>query len=200
MNDTIGAGQVSQAWTTLANTSAQPTFIRRYLSEPLGVNTFGSGALSFCRVGVGLQESSTNSTFAINAKLWIWRPSTGSIVATLSDVGTAATPSAVTTEQWLVPNPTLTAGTSADGDVLVVEIWRSTATQSMATAYTNTFYYDGATVPSLTTATTTGVTDAASLVYFCTTVGSGVPIAVQMSAGVAANPPYRNPMVQLLPQ
>lgn len=199
MNDTIGASQVSQAWTTLANQNAQPTFVRRYLSEPLGVNSFGTGGLANAALFGGLQQSNTNSRFAPTFKLWIWRPSTGDIVATLRDSNGDSSPPSSTAEQWRGFTSAISSGTSSDGDVLVMEFWRGQTTQLMSTAYTDTFYYDGTVVTSLTTSGAS-TSDAASLLYFYSS--EGTPVAVEMSSGAPppSNPPYRNPMPPLLAQ
>lgn len=190
MDGSLGAGQVSQAWTTLANTSAQPTFIRRFISDPIGVNTFGVDPLASISWFWSGSESNTNSNFYAHAKVWLWRPSTGAIVATLYDAPPPGVSEFSTSQSGLAAGGTSGAGalasaTSADGDVVVVEWWRSTTTQSMGTAYTNTVFYDGTQDAAMTS-------NAGS--YFTFANAAGLVQPVEMSSGVPAAtsmPPQR---------
>jgi hypothetical protein len=174
MDANLGASQTSIALTSLANTSAQPSWFRRFLSAPIGAQTISNAQT--VTIACGASESSTNSNFLVNAGVYVWRPSGGgSLVGSLTPQNwggpAAAEPS--TAETWVTGSVGSESAsvTSQDGDVLVVEIWRDSSTQSMSTAYTNTFFYDGT--------TETSASNAASYIDFSTAIvmsgGGGAP-------------------------
>lgn len=152
MNGTIGTAQASIAKTTLANTADQAVPIGRWLSDPIAAQTI-AGAQTLT-IHCGGSQSNTSSSFTITLNVQLWRPSTGAVVGAIFDSNHAT--------GALLPSPTgtveadesqtvsSTAQTAQDGDVLVLELWRSHIAQGMATAYTNTIYYDGTTEGSAT--------------------------------------------------
>ncbi len=147
MNGTIGVAQTSVVGTCNATTSAQSQWLRRYVSPPLVGGTMQSTATP--TIFAGAAESNTNSNFSVTQVLAIWRPTTGAIVGRLCDLsGTGAV--STTTEAAINWGPTLSTLTWLDGDLLVAEIWRASTAQSMSTAYTNTFFYDGTSATSAT--------------------------------------------------
>lgn len=209
MDGSIGVSQQSGSWTTLANQTAQPTFVRRFISEPLGVNNFGSGGLAHGRLFCATQMSSTNSRLEPVPKLWIWRPSDGSIVATLMDQNGGLGSGSSTSETWRFWDTSgtgaLTAGTSADGDVLVCELWRSTLTQTHSSGYTNTLYYDG-TTDGFAASPAGVVASAGTCLWFDSdanmeAAGSRTATPVEMSSGAPPpRVPYRSQMPTLIAQ
>lgn len=157
MDDTAGVSQVSVAATSLATTGTpDPIWFRRFVSPPLAAQTIASGAWTLSGAG---SESSTNSNFQFNfGSLYAWRPGTGAIVGSwvfdrttqsdaLTEFGTTQTALAPVLSAGVVSSVTLQGG-----DVLVYELWgdHTSFGQGMATAYTNTLFYDGTTEASTT--------------------------------------------------
>jgi hypothetical protein len=146
-NDTIGALQTSSLITATANTSLQNWGHRRFVSAPLAAHTFaaadGNWTFSFAAA-----ESNTNHNSSITISLSTWRPSTGLIVSSgLFSSGASLSSTSETVHSVSVS----TLGTTSiiDGDILIIEI-TDRFTQSMSSAYTSTFYYDGTTEASAT--------------------------------------------------
>lgn len=146
-NDTIGAAQTSVQITALANTSLQRWGYRRYVSSPLAAQTFATADGNWTFSWASL-ESNTNHNGAGACHIYLWRPSTGLRIGTVFAVPSASITS--TTQQALSATDTM-SGTQAilDGDILVFEV-SDVFTQSMSTAYTSTFFYDGTTEASTT--------------------------------------------------
>jgi len=144
MNTVIGVAQASLAGTTLNNTAAQTGLLGMFISPPLsGAQTVGGGTMV---LNTADKESNAAANFWIDGlNVYVWRPSTGTKVGTLRDArnlgGTEATTGETVTH---ISGITSTGISASDGDVLVCEVWAE-HTQSMATAYTATFYYDGTT-------------------------------------------------------
>jgi hypothetical protein len=151
MNDTIGVAQVTATLATLANTSSQTALIRRFMSAPIAAQTIASQNII---VRFAASQSSTNSTFWSGpVVVAVWRPGTGAVVGrfwdtTLAVETTTATTQTAYTHTRLAAN--VTGVTAQDGDILVVELWRSTQLQTMSTSYNNFIYYDGTTEGSNT--------------------------------------------------
>lgn len=183
MNGTIGVFQASGLLTTLANTNPQPSLIHRFLSDPIAAQTIASQLVS---VKLGVAESNLNSNVHLVAIVAVWRPSDGSIVGRIWDGGGSSTaePAVAATEES--QNTSLNGTTSvvaADGDVIVCEVWRDSTIQAMATAYTNTAFYDGTVEGS--------ASDNAAYLLFANDVAMFT---------APARVPYTNPMPQLLAQ
>jgi hypothetical protein len=142
MDATIGVLQHSVALTTLANTVDQSTPIARFLSAPIAAQTIAVQTIGY---HFAHQQSNTNSNFDSVCVLAVWRPGTGTVVGRLLDsVSTGLLANGGTTSEAAGSNSQFsTAVTSQDGDVLVAELWRAVTIQGMATAYTDTVFYDG---------------------------------------------------------
>lgn len=149
MNQTLGLAQVSPALTTLAVTTLQRNWFRRFVSRPLAAQTLPTGRWAI--QGVAFESNAASNMLMWGAVLKVWRPSTGAVVATLLDnpqlgsvePGTAAT--LITTNTTSIPGVAVN-----DGDILLVELWAAN-TQGGATARTNTIRYDGTTESSTAT-------------------------------------------------
>lgn len=145
MDTAIGAAQASLAGTTLAQTAAQIGLLGMWVSPPLsGAQTVGGGTMV---LNAADQESNASANFWANSvNVYVWRPSTGAKVGTVLD----ATGSLGGTEGGTGETVTHITGiassavSASDGDVVVCELWGH-HTQSMATAYTATVYFDGTT-------------------------------------------------------
>jgi hypothetical protein len=157
MDPVAGKAQTSIAGTSSASTSAQNGFIGMWVSRPLsGSQTVGGGTLT---INVADAESNTSANFFVNsANIYVWRPSTGAKVGTLTDAigggitGSSTEATAASTEQVSTFTLSTSSVSALDGDVVVVELWAS-FTQAMATAYTCTTYYDGTTTNTTENAT-----------------------------------------------
>lgn len=155
MDEKIGSLQTSTVGTTLADAvTSQSMLIQRFTSPPLKPFTPTLAWNAWLRVGNA--ESNLNCNFRLSAVLSIVRPSTDATVGVMWHSGffTGAEPLAAGAEEDSTEQNANGPGytsTTAWGDVLLLEVWRQAATQAMATAYTNTVFYDGTTEGSATT-------------------------------------------------
>lgn len=180
MNTTIGTSQSSLSLTTSGQTTAQNNFVGFFVSETLNVNqTVGGGNIILNTAD--LEESLASNWWMNGLCVYVWRPSTAEVVGYIRDYqgvslgGTEAT--AAGSEQVThITGITSSAVNAVAGDVIVAEIW-ATATQGMATAYTNNFYFDGTTVNTTENAV---VTSQASFIEFTENLTFGRPSTANM--------------------
>ena len=147
LDTNLGTAQQVQTYTTFAGTVAQQQPLIRFVSMPLAAQTIG-GTIGFYGAS---SASNAASAFSVTWCLGVWRPSTGVLVGMLYDgvnlgQGTATVGSSETT--FGMAGITPTAVPMQDGDVLVLEVWRNNNAQTMATSYTNSFFFDGNTIGS----------------------------------------------------
>lgn len=148
MDAAIGGAQTSRLITTLAQTGTQSAMIARFLSAPIAAQTIASQTIT---VRLGASEANANSDFLPLAVIAVWRPGTGALVGRIADLVSSGSTEPGTGETAISFQILATNGIVVlDGDVLVFEIWRAANTQVMATAYTNTVFYDGTTEGSTT--------------------------------------------------
>jgi hypothetical protein len=182
MDATIGAGaETSKVLTTIADTAAQASLLVRFLSDPIAAQTIAAQTVTF---DLSRVESNANSNFACLAVIAVWRPTGGSVVGRIADLALNLGLNSSTTKAAGSASQTSTSVTAANGDILVLEVWRDATVQAMATAYTNSYFYDGTTESS--------ITSEASFISFTT------PITMSGGGAPAEQPVHRNPMVQLL--
>lgn len=167
--DVVGAANpdTESSITAAANQTAQQLEHRRFVSRPLAAHTFdsadGNWTWSYAR-----SESNTLHNGRLTLTVYAWRPGTGARVGTAGQLaakdGTAMSATAETADSvtftWSAGNPV----TIQDGDILVFEV-NTGFTQSMSTAYTDQFAYDGTTEASSTTCASF-VTPPAALTLF----------------------------------
>ena len=143
-----GSAQQTATITDAAAATHQILGFRRFVSRPLAAHTFAAadGNWTF---SCAVLESNTNHAGFAAVDIYPWRPSTGlqvgaAILLTLSvsETGTTQTAQSVT--------GTSTANSIVDGDILVFDVYDN-ANQTMATAYTASFFYNGTTEASTTT-------------------------------------------------
>jgi hypothetical protein len=136
---------VESTITSLANSVQQCWGHRRFLSRPLASQTINSGnwVFSYART-----ESSLNHNMAIGCTKYFFRPSTGLVVGSV-DTATGTEPSVAAAEQTHFFSINENGITIVDGDIVIFDVW-SLFTQSMSTAYTDQFAYDGTTEGSTT--------------------------------------------------
>jgi hypothetical protein len=166
--------------TTSGQTTAQNNFVGFFVSETLNVNqTVGGGNIILNTAD--LEESLASNWWMNGLCVYVWRPSTAEVVGYIRDYqgvslgGTEAT--AAGSEQVThITGITSSAVNAVAGDVIVAEIW-ATATQGMATAYINNFYFDGTTVNTTENAV---VTSQASFIEFTENLTFGIPSTANM--------------------
>ncbi len=169
---------IESTFTSTANTLAQIWGHRRFVSAPLAAHTFATGDGNWTFSFAAL-EGSTNHAGVFVCTVYAWDPTGGArrgtgnqlvnqIFASLTATGETAYSS---TQVWS------TSLTINDGDILVFDVVDS-FTQSMATAYTSNFAYNGTTEASTTTCASF-VTPPAALTLF--TAGASVIPDVTMA-------------------
>lgn len=155
--DVIGTANpdIESTITSNADTNTQNWGHRRFVSRPLAAqsipfNTPISWHFSYART-----ESNLNHNQSIRCQVYAWRPSTGARVGSASTnivEFDGAEPTVAAAEQ--VENITGLIGSVSlsiqNGDILVFDVG-TVFTQGMATAYTESFAYDGTTEASTTT-------------------------------------------------
>src|SRR5215831_17690509 len=149
MNGTKGTAQVAPTLTSLASTSRQNNWFRRFISPALAAQTVPAGTTSLWNIWIGASASNSSGGWSCTRGcIYVWRPSTGALVGKIMDLPTSTgTPSAVSTSEVIAAAGAFNGTADVvcqDGDVLVCEVWGG-GTQGMATAYTWTLGYDGTT-------------------------------------------------------
>jgi hypothetical protein len=152
MDAVLGVAEVQASSTTNATSGAvQRHFARMFCTRPLsGAQTVAAGGGNTAGFFGAWQESNTNVNLGTaHFRVYVWRPGTGAkvgdVITTSGGVSPGAEPSANTETNIGALNTILCSAVSAsDGDVVIVELWMS-FTQGMATNYTVSYFYDGAT-------------------------------------------------------
>lgn len=161
MDTTIGTTIPYSVWsnTTLAATTAQTNnFSYRYISPPLAAQTIGDGTASWMMQMDGGTSNATNCVWnGIILYLGIWRPSTGAAVATWTTTATTVHGAQITAtaSPWTLYGAvggvafitSAAALTCQAGDILVME-FGYVVTQTKATSYTVSVYYNSTTEDS----------------------------------------------------
>jgi hypothetical protein len=165
MNTTIGTSQTSVALTTNATLSAQNYYFTRFVSEELsgGITSIAANTWT---LNIATQQSSASARFPttngskVYATCYVWRPSTSSKIGDIFD-GQNISAITVSTTTEVSRHLTYTGAAVAgvqDGDVICYEAFFQ-VTQTAASAFTDTVFYDGTTV---TTTNNTAVSSHAS--------------------------------------
>lgn len=157
--------------TAAANTTAQVLSLRRFVSRPLAARTFASsdGSWTF---DFACFDSNTSHNQGIQANIYAWRPGTGARVGTGAQQALIVPilTSATTETHFSSTISWTTSLTILDGDILVFEVSDS-FTQSMSSAYTTSFSYNGTTEASITTCASF-ITPPSALTLFTPAAGS----------------------------
>lgn len=161
-----GSLMQAAAFTTIATTTTQTALLYIGATQPLASNqTVGGGAMI---LNAADSETNTNTNFWTNSlNVYVWRPSTKSVVgyvrdATGASIGGAEPTAAGSIQVTNITGITSSAVSAQAGDIVVVEVW-ARITQGMGTAYGGSFYYDGSTVNTTENAV---VTNHASFIEF----------------------------------
>jgi hypothetical protein len=141
LSTTKGNSDVSTSITSLAQTAHQDGYIARFTSDPLTAQTIPAQSWT-CAIKCQESNASANAFFVLS--LYIWRPSTSSVVGYIYDSDTALSTEWPTTAAGRVFTISGAAITTQNNDVLVLEVWYH-ATQGQSQSYTNRIYYNGAT-------------------------------------------------------
>jgi hypothetical protein len=144
LDASIGASNFSHDKSSDATVSTRSNYMGRFTSAALAAQTFGSGTWT---LAIELSEANVNADSFLACSVYVWRPSSSSVVGFIydntADLGTEWGSSRTGKVQ------TFTGAdiTCLENDVLVVEVWRQTdATgQAMATAYTQSIFFNGGT-------------------------------------------------------
>lgn len=151
MNTRIGTAQTSIALTSNATVSAQDYYFTKFVSDTLsGISSITAQTWNYAFAAT---ESNASANYpvsggpaAVYINVYVWRPSTGAKVGTILDGNTSAFVGEATSGEashFGTFSGSLVSSVS-DGDVIICEIWFR-ITQAAATAYTDTFYFDGTT-------------------------------------------------------
>lgn len=165
-----GTSETSFVVNGIAFNGTQSSWVTKFISPPL-VNVTQINAVTWTSA-TAKKESSTNSNFGgMLFCLYVWRPSTNSKVGNniydASGEGGFAEPASANTQRLGKGNLTYAGGGAQvtgveNGDVLVLEVFLRKS-QTVATAYIDTWYYDG-TNEHDGTSTGTTITDIASYI------------------------------------
>ncbi len=126
---------------------------RRFVTPPLAAVTFagtdGNWTWSFACFESNTNHNGTSGA-PFNANAYLWRPSSGARVGTTQINFTA--PNLASTTEVAQTDTGTWSGTQAiiDGDIIVFDVYTAFQ-QSMATAYTDSYCYNGTTESSTTT-------------------------------------------------
>lgn len=139
-----GSAETTCGGSGLAQTGAQSNFFTSFSSDALAGQTIAAQTWTFAAC---LNEGNTDANSFIVLSLYVYRAGSG-VVGYIYDSATHLG------TEWSAVAATLNGRVvtfsgaqvvAALNDFLVLEVWRHATSQSMATAYTQTLYYDGAT-------------------------------------------------------
>lgn len=143
MNTSIGSSETSKTRTSLAQTADQDGYICRFTTTTLDVNqTISANTWTF---SFAADSANANANAFIRLSIYVWRPSSSSVVGYMWDSHSATTGETEWNDLEGNNNTVTVSGSSVSalaGDVIVCEVWYHAA-QSKTTAYLNTFYFDG---------------------------------------------------------
>jgi hypothetical protein len=123
---------------SLAQTTRQSGRFARFTSDPLESQTISANTWDYT---LRNREGNTNANTYKAASIYVWRPSTSSVVGRIYDsnaeIGTEWTTN-FTNDSSNISGSVVTA---TGGDVLVIEVWY-TALQADAKSYSNSIQYN----------------------------------------------------------
>ena len=195
---TKGTAHVGITQNTLATTSQQTIFFGTFVSPPLAASVlFDYDIFNIAQFSVGNAESSTNANFSV---AWLdvicFRPSTGAIVGVLGPASAYNSvpqePTATDTVQSVYitgqdKGPPTADFTGEPGDVIVVQV-SARFTQSMGSAYTGSFYFDGSTEATGGNQANSNIAAWINLPWNFTFAGPSAPIGTASGVAVSSIP------------
>lgn len=151
MNTDIGTSQASIAITSINDTSAHNYYFTRFASQSVYQSSIAANTWTLF---FATQESNTSANFPVTANnkairitCYVWRPSNSSLVGWILEGASAATVDEGSSGSELAKVVTFSGSevlNVQDGDVIIFEVIFQ-ITQGAATAYTDTYYFDGTT-------------------------------------------------------
>jgi len=150
MDTNIGVSQSSLSLTSSGGTTLKNYYFTKFISDPLNQTSIAANTWSY---NFAASETGATANFPCSGTnvvyvcLYVWRPSTGTKIATILDgnsVSGYVEPSSVASEKVMTGTFTGAAATIAVGDVLVFEVWFQ-VTQAAPQVAIDQFYYDGTT-------------------------------------------------------
>lgn len=141
LKSAIGSAQTSKSIVSLAQTAHQDNYIVRFTSDRLGAQTINANTWT---LAVCLAKTVVNANSLLVLSLYVWRPSSTSVVGYIYDSDTTIGAVWGNTEFGQVVTFSGSSVTTQDGDVLVLEVWRHAAQNDVGT-YTQIVYFEGAT-------------------------------------------------------
>jgi hypothetical protein len=133
-----GSSDVQVDITTLSQTSRQSGRFARFTSDFLAAQTISADTWTY---QLRNRESNANANAYKAGSIYVWRPSTNSVVGYIYDsnaeIGSEWTTNFTNDSSDISGSSVVCAG----GDVLVCEVWY-TAAQSKGTSYTNSIQYN----------------------------------------------------------
>jgi hypothetical protein len=127
------------ARSTLAQTARQSGLIARFTSPLLASQSLSAGTWTSFLEG---NESNVNANVFYGLSIYIWRPSTSSVVGYIYDNTAQLSTELATSSASRTLSVSGSGVTIADGDVLVVEHWYTGAQGKSATYTFNTNFVD----------------------------------------------------------
>ena len=180
MSPIIGVVQNSLVLTSTATTAQQVYYFAKFVTDTL--SQVSSITAQNWTYNFAIKESSTSANFPasgtnqpVRVVSYVWRPSTQSKVGDIIDGNSNATVDEASTTLERIQTTTYSGNQVLgvlNGDVLVFEVL-FVLTQAAATAFTDTFYYDGTTVNTTKNAT---VTNHASFIETPQGLAFGLPL------------------------
>lgn len=134
--------------TANANQTLQVWGHRRFVTRPLAAFVFDNTMIWSC--AYARSESNSAHNQRIITTVYGWRPSTGAVIAAGLFQPLGSEPTSAGAEQVETLTGSSNSGSIQNGDILVFE-FSTSFTQSMSTAYTENFAYDGSIEGSTTT-------------------------------------------------
>ena len=191
MSSIIGASQTTKTLTSIAQTAHQDNYIARFTSSSLAAQTIPAGTWTFA---LQTSEANNNANSYIVGSLYIWRPSTSSVVGYVYDSDTPLGTEWGGTTTGRVVTVTGSSVATQSGDVLVFEMWRHAA-QAANTGYLQTLYFDGTTdVTNGGTASAASYIQSTSPMIFGTLAANSVTSSDKVYVAVTRNTSISNSM------
>ena len=179
LSTTKGSSQTSKTISSLIQLTHQDMYPARFSSQSLAAQTFSAGTWT---LALATSESDANAESQTVGSIYVYRPTTATVVGYIYDSDTALGIEYSTTEDGQVVTVSGSSVTSQDGDILVFEYWIH-ATQLISLGYTNTLYFDGTTdVVDSTSSDAASYIQAPISITFSTNC-SGCNLTIQQNQG-----------------
>lgn len=125
--------------TSIANTVHTDQYMARFTSRRLQAQSVAANTWT---IGFAFLETDAGANSQLCLSVYVWRPSTNAVVGYIYDSDTALGAEWLATLDGIVTTFSGAAVTAELDDVIVVEVWRHTAAQGVATAYLQSLVYN----------------------------------------------------------